>query len=105
MLTTAKINSYRCWHCANQQIWPLLVQNLPYNGQRNSATHLYIYHADILLLFNPKCANRNKSRLLFSSAEMSKMPLWQTVWIPIRLLLCEQSVLGPRCLLLYLIRQ
>ena len=32
-------------------------------------------------------------------------PLWQTVWTPIRLLLLEQSVLGPRCLLLYLIRQ
>ena len=28
------------------------------------------------LVFNPKCANRNKSRLLFSSAEMFKKPLW-----------------------------
>ena len=31
--------------------------------------------------------NRNKSRLLFSSAEMFKKPLWQTVWTQIRLLL------------------
>ena len=46
----------------------------------------------------------NKSRLLFSSAEMFKKPLWQTVWTQIRLLLWEQSVPGPRCLLLYLIR-
>ena len=53
--------------------------------------------------FNPSCANRNKSRLLFSSAEMFKKLLWQTVWTQIRLLLWEQSVLGPRCLLLYLI--
>ena len=45
------------------------------------------------------------SRLLFSSAEMFKKPLWQTVWTQIRLLLKEQSVLGPHCLLLYLIRQ
>ena len=29
----------------------------------------------------------NKSRLLFSSAEMFKKPLWQTVWTQIRLLL------------------
>ena len=29
--------------------------------------------------------NRNKSRLLFSSAEMFKKPLWQTVWTQIRL--------------------
>ena len=36
---------------------------------------------------NPKCANPNKSRLLFSSAEMFKKPLWQTVWTQIRLLL------------------
>ena len=36
---------------------------------------------------NPKCANRNKSQLLFSSAEMFKKPLWQTVWTQIRLLL------------------
>ena len=46
-----------------------------------------------------------KIRLLFLSAEMFKKPLWQTVWTQIRLLLKEQSVLGPRCLLLYLIRQ
>ena len=28
-------------------------------------------------------ANRNKSHLLFSSAEMIKKPLWQTVWTQI----------------------
>ena len=55
--------------------------------------------------FNPYCANCNNSCLLFSSAEMFKTLLWQTVWTQIRLLLQEQSVLGPRCLLLYLIRQ
>ena len=33
----------------------------------------------LALLFNSKCANHNKSRLLFSSAEMFKKPLWQTV--------------------------
>ena len=27
--------------------------------------------------FGPQCANRNKSRLLFSPAEMFKKPLWQ----------------------------
>ena len=27
-------------------------------------------------MFNPKCANRNKSRLLFLSAKMFKKPLW-----------------------------
>ena len=37
--------------------------------------------------FNPFCANRNKIRLLFSSAEMFKKPLWQTVWTQSRLLL------------------
>ena len=38
--------------------------------------------------FNPECENHNKSRLLFSSAEMFKKPLsWQTVWT-------QQSVLG-----------
>ena len=42
-------------------------------------------------------------RCIFS--EMFKKPLWQTVWIQIRLLLLEHSVLGPCCLLLYLIRQ
>ena len=39
----------------------------------------------------PKSANRNKSRLLFSSAEMFKKPLWQTVWTQIRL--CSGSTL------------
>ena len=33
--------------------------------------------------FNPESANRNKSRLLLSSAEMFKQPLWQTVSAPI----------------------
>ena len=33
-----------------------------------------------------KCANRNKSRPLFSSAKMFKKPLWQTVWTQIRFL-------------------
>ena len=33
------------------------------------------------------CANRNISRLLFSSAEMFKKPLWQTMWTQIRLLI------------------
>ena len=37
-----------------------------------------VYHGKS---FNLKCANGNKSRLLFSSAEMFKKPLWQTVWI------------------------
>ena len=32
---------------------------------------------------------------------MFKKLLWQTVWTQIRLLLKEQSVLSPRCLLLY----
>ena len=50
----------------------------------------------------PKRANRNNSRLLFSSAEMFKKPLWQKVWTQIRQ---EQSVLGLCCLLIYLIRQ
>ena len=45
--------------------------------------------------------NRNKSHLLFLSAEMLKKPLWQTVWTQIRLLL----YLGPRFMLLYLICQ
>ena len=52
--------------------------------------------------FNPQSANRTKSRLLFSSAEMFKKLLWQTVWTQIRLLLEEQSDLGPPYLLLYL---
>ena len=39
-------------------------------------------------MMNPYCANCNKSCLLFSSAEMFKKPLWQTVWT-------EQSVLDP----------
>ena len=35
----------------------------------------------LIPLLNPQCANRNESRLLFSSAEMFKKPLWQTVSI------------------------
>ena len=38
--------------------------------------------------------NCNKSRLLFSSAEMIKKPLWQTVWTQIRLLQTSLCVLG-----------
>ena len=34
---------------------------------------------------NHYCANRNKSRLLFSSGKMFKKPLWQTVWTQTRL--------------------
>ena len=37
----------------------------------------------ISVRFNPESANRNKSHLLFSSAEMFKKPLWQTVSAPI----------------------
>ena len=40
-------------------------------------------------VIKPECANRNKSRLLFSSAEMFKTPLWQTVWTQI----CSESTL------------
>ena len=43
--------------------------------------------------------SRNRIRLLFSSAEMFKKPLWQTVWTQTRY---EQSALGPRCLHLFL---
>ena len=38
-----------------------------------------------IMTINPLCANRNKSCLLFLSAEMFKKPLWQTVWTQIRL--------------------
>ena len=37
--------------------------------------------------FYPSEQEVNKSRLLLSSAEMFKKPLWQTVWTQIRLLL------------------
>ena len=70
-----------------------------YLQQTTSADNIF---RCILWNINPKSANRNKSCLLFSSAEMFKKTLWQTVWTQIRL---EQSVLGPRCLLLYLICQ
>ena len=46
-------------------------------------TPMLIYLAKL----NPYFVNRNKSRLLFSSAEMFKKPLWQTVRTQIRLLL------------------
>ena len=42
---------------------------------------------------NPQCANRNKSRLLFSSAEMFNKPLWKTVWTQNRLLIFSGSTL------------
>ena len=59
--------------------------------------------ADILInRFNPLSANRNKSRLLFSSAEMFKKPLWQTVWTQIRLL-CSGSTLFDSILYLSVI--
>ena len=35
----------------------------------------------------PALTNCNKSCLLFSSAEMFKKPIWQTVWTQMRLLL------------------
>ena len=51
----------------------------------------------IFRYFNPKCINCNKSRLLFSFAEMFKKPLWQTVWTQTRLLpigaVCSGSTL------------
>ena len=40
-----------------------------------------------VMYIDPLCANRNKRRLLFASAEMLNKPLWQTVWTQIRLLL------------------
>ena len=49
----------------------------------------------ITLMLNGPVAT---SRLLISSAEIFKKPLWQTVWTQIRL----HSDLGPPCLLLYL---
>ena len=64
--------------------------------------HSYLGACSFLILNVQIC---NKSRMPFLSAEMFKKPLWQTVLTQIRLLLQEQSVLGPRCLLLYLIRQ
>ena len=39
------------------------------------------------LINTTKLHNRNKSHLLFSSAEMFKKLLWQPVWTKIRLLL------------------
>ena len=64
---------------------------------------MYVYMEQLFIkVINPKSANRNKSRLLFLSGEMFTKPLWQTVWTQIRLLLQEQSFLGPPSLLLYL---
>ena len=53
-----------------------------------NTSHKY-YHENWKLQreLNPSCANGNKSRLLFTSAEMLKKPLWQTVWTQIRLIL------------------
>ena len=45
----------------------------------------------LLQILNGDFANRNKSRLLLSSAEMFKKPLLQTVWTQIRL--CSGSTL------------
>ena len=59
-------------------------------------------HVKVHDLLNPLSVNNNKSRLLFSSDENFKKPLWQTEVTQIRLLLLEQSDLGPSCLLLYL---
>ena len=44
---------------------------------------------------NPKCANRNKSHLLFSSAEMFKKPLMQTVWTQIRAICSGSTLFAP----------
>ena len=48
------------------------------------STKLSIYEQTMIHLptlhLNPLCAKRNISRLLSSSAEMFKKPLWQTVW-------------------------
>ena len=63
---------------------------------------------EVFRVIHPFCdialINSRQKSSAFLSAEMFKKPLWQTVWTQIRLLL-EQSVLGSRCLLLYLIRQ
>ena len=55
------------------------------NMQRNSIWKVVLNQTNEGL--NPWSANCIKSRLLFSSAEMFKKPLWQTVWTQIRLLL------------------
>ena len=49
------------------------------------------------LYLNPYCTNSNNSRLLFSSAEMLKTPMANSVDPD------QTAVLGPRCFLLYLI--
>ena len=93
---------------------PLVIVTIPCFPCRNTAITLNLLHSDcgqntehslfllcsvvrklndlwlghFLVIFSPKCVNRNKSRLLFSSAEMFKKPLWQTVWThQIRLIL------------------
>ena len=57
----------------------------------NNSLALAIFHELSLLQVNNHGiyfnVNHNKSRLLFSSAEMFKKPLWQTAWTQIRLLL------------------
>ena len=39
---------------------------------------LFLSHMRNNGIFNPKCVNRNKSRLIFMSAEMFEKSLWQT---------------------------
>ena len=58
------------------------------NRDRHESTNIVNvgYGIDLAIhIVNPNCANRNKSRLLFSSAEVFKKPLWQTMWTQIRL--------------------
>ena len=60
----------RAWICSQSEMylqWDML----------QTALEVYLYW-----IVN----NRNKSRLLFSPAEMFKQPLWQTVWTQNRLL-------------------
>ena len=62
--------------------WPLS-QIIPWQKQRE------VYQRLSSLGWTKKTFEEvsNKSRLLFSSAEMFNKPLWQTVWTQIRLLL------------------
>ena len=56
------------------------------------------FHSDL----SPLMRQSQQKLSAFSSVEMFNKPLWQKVWTQIRLLLQEQSDLGPPCLLLYL---
>ena len=68
----------------NGKIWNCLCCKLIGGALRVKTAHsIYI----VALQMHYWHDNRNKSRLLFSSAEMFKKPLWQTVWTQIRLLL------------------